>query len=472
MSKPTTFGVILGTRGFFPTELCREGREQALAALKGQGFEAIALTPEDSPHGSIESLAEARKCADLFRKHRDRIDGILVFLPNFGDERAIANAIRWAELGVPVLLQAFPDDATKMTIAHRRDSFCGKMSAANNLRQYGIPFSLTTDHTSAPHSESFLRDLRRFAATCRVVRGFKHARVGAIGARPGAFNTVRYSEKLLERSGISVEVIDLFEVLGMVGRLKDGDPAVHAKLDAIRAYVSTKGIPEAALLKMAKLGVVIDRWMQEKQLVGSAIQCWTALQEFFGVVPCTLMSMMSHSLLPSACEVDIAGMLGMYALQLASGRSAAIVDWNNNFGGETDKCVVFHCSNLPKDIFSEVRMDFQEIIAGSVGKENTYGTIVGPIAPGPMSFCRISTDDLRGRVSTYVGEGDFTDDKIKTFGGYGVLHVKGLQGLLRWCCRNGFEHHVAISRGHVAEGIADAFGTYLGWECRHHGADA
>ncbi len=217
MSKPV-LGVIVGNRGFFPDHLCDTGRQTILRILAEEGIDAVALTSADTPFGSIESLNDAQKCADLFKKNAARIDGVLVTLPNFGDERAIANALRWANLGVPVLIHAFADDATKMTIADRRDSFCGKMSACNNLRQYGIKYTLTTLHTVDPDTESFKADLRRFVNTCRVVRGLRNARIGALGARPAAFNTVRYSEKLFERSGISVETLDLSEIFGRCAR--------------------------------------------------------------------------------------------------------------------------------------------------------------------------------------------------------------------------------------------------------------
>jgi len=320
----------------------------------------------------------------------------------------------------------------------------------------------------APANPSFREDLRRFAATCRVVRALRHARIGAIGARPAAFNTVRFSEKLLEQAGISVETVDLSEVLGWIGRMSDADAAVQAKLEGIRAYTSVDGVPPASLVKMAKLGVAIDRWMEEKALTATAIQCWTALEEFYGVVPCTLMSMMSNGLLPSACETDIAGLVAMYVLQAASGLPAALLDWNNNYGDDPDKGVVFHCSNLPKAFFGEQRMDYQAIIAGTVGKANTFGTIVGRIAPGPFTYCRVSTDDLRGVVSSYVGEGRFTDDRLETFGGYGVIEVPAFQQLLHFVCRSGFEHHVAATRARVADAIDDALDTYLGWEVYHH----
>ena len=88
-----------------------------------------------------------------------------------------------------------------------------------------------------------------------------------------------------------------------------------------------------------------------------------------------------RSLLSSACEVDVCGVLGMHALQLASETPSALLDWNNNYGGDPNKAVCFHCSNLPKHFFQDVKMDFQEIIAGTVGKENTFGTCVGRVKP-------------------------------------------------------------------------------------------
>ena len=461
-------GIIVGNRGFFPAHLCESGRRDILRVLEQEGIKVVTLPPDATKFGAVESLSDAQKCADLFKAHRDEIDGVLVTLPNFGDERAVANTLRWANLNVPVLIHAFNDDAGKMTIRDRRDSFCGKMSVCNNLRQYGIRYSLTRLHTAAPDNPDFRADLRRFAATCNVVRRLKNARIGAIGARPAAFNTVRYSEKLLEASGITVETLDLSEALGWIRKMKDDERDVQDKLGSIQGYTSVAGIPKESLMKMAKLGVAIDRWMKDKLLSATAIQCWTALEEFYGVVPCTLMSMMSNNLLPSACETDIAGLLGMYVLQAASGSPAALLDWNNNFSTDPNKGVVFHCSNLPKAFFGEQKMDYQEIIAGTVGKENTYGTIVGRISPGPFSYCRISTDDLSGRMSSYVGEGRFTEDKLDTFGGYGVIEVPNFQRLLQFICKNGYEHHVAATKASVADAIEDALSTYLGWEVYHH----
>ncbi len=468
MAKQMTMGLIVGNRGFFPDHLAKSGREEMIQALRNAGICVVALTPEDSKYGAVETREESRKCAALFDANRDKIDGIIVTLPNFGEERAIADAIRMSRLSVPVLVQATPDSSGSMSIRDRRDSFCGKMSACNNLGQYGIRYSLTSRHTEAPGSDAFKKDLEWFAAVCRVTNGLRKVRVGAVGARPAAFNTVRYSEKILESHGISVEPLDLSEVLGRIQRLKDVDDAVVQKLRDIQDYVPTQGVPQQALVKMAKLAVVMEGWMREVEVTISTIQCWTAIEEFYGVVPCTVMSMMSNSLMPSACELDVCGLLGMYALQLASESPSALMDWNNNYGDDPDKAVCFHCSNLPKHFFEEVRMDFQDIIAGTLGRDSTFGTCVGRVKAGPMSYLRLSTRDTEGSIAAYVGEGRFTEDPIDTFGGYAVAEVPRMQDLLHFICERGFEHHVATNLSSVAAAVHEAASRYLGWNVYWH----
>jgi L-fucose isomerase-like protein len=336
--------------------------------------------------------------------------------------------------------------------------------------QYGIPYSLTTLHTEAPGSDEFKKDLAWFVSVCHVVRGMRSLRVGAIGARPAAFNTVRYSEKLLEANGISVITLDLSEVLGRISRMTDQDDAAQSKLADIKAYVSTSDVPSESLMKMAKLGAVIDGWMREQEVTISAVQCWTSLEENFGVVPCSVMSMMSDNLMSSACETDIVGVLSMHALRLASGTPSALLDWNNNYGTDPNKAVCFHCSNLPKHFFADVKMNFQEIIAGTVGKFNTFGTLYGRVKAAPMSYARFSTRDREGTIRGYVGDGRFTDDSLETFGGAGVVEIPRMQDLLRYICEQGFEHHTAANLAHTSSVVYEAATRYLGWEMYWHKA--
>ncbi len=467
--KKITFAVVVGNRGFFPAVLAKEGREKLLGVLKAMGYEVVALTPEQTRHGSVETFADALKCATLFATKAGEIDGIIVTLPNFGDEKGVTESIKRSGLKVPVLIHAEPDDSGKMTSAHRRDSFCGKISVCNNLNQARIPYTLTRSHTVGVASAEFAEEVKDFAAVCSVVKGMrKNVRLGAVGARTGAFNTVRYSEKLLEAAGIAVETIDLSEILGRVGNLKDNDEGVQKKLEAIKNYVSVKGIPNAALVKMAKFGSVLDRWIEDLHLAGTAIQCWTSLQQNFGIMPCALMSMMGEMGLPSACEVDVAGLLGMYILQLAGSTPSALLDWNNNYGDEPNKCVVFHCSNLPKSFFETVKMDYNEIIGSIMGQETSYGTVVGKLKACRATYFRVSTDDTRGAIRAYTGDGQFMKADIESFGGYGVMEIPNLQGLMRYVCEQGFEHHVVVNVSAKAAVIHEALKKYLGWDIYLH----
>jgi L-fucose isomerase-like protein len=466
--KKLTLAVMYGNRDFFPDELVLEARRDIEKLFKDFDVNMIALPQSATKNGSVETWAHSKECAELFKKHRDEIDGVLVCMPNFSDEKGIADTFKLSGLDVPVLIQAYPDDPVTLPLDRRRDSFCGKISVCNNLRQYGKKFTLTTDHTSYPHSESFKKDFANFLGVCRVVNGLRKMRVGAVGARPLAFNTVRYSEKLLEKYGISVKTIDLSELFGQVRRMSDDQKDVKAKLQEIKDYIPTEGIPEEPLERMAKFAVALEDWMAVEDINATALQCWNSIQVNLGINPCSLMSMMSNKLLPSACEVDVTGAISMYALTLATEKPAALVDWNNNYADESDKCVFFHCGNWAKSFYPDFSMRNAEILATTLGEENTYGAINGRVPAGPMSYARVTTDDVNGVIRAYVGDGQTTDDPLDTFGSRAVVEVPNLQKLLKHICNNGFEHHAAFTNVHSAEIVNEAFSNYLGWETYYH----
>ncbi len=465
-----TLGVIVGNRDFFPDHLVSEARRDIVRLFAEMDIDAVMLDENQTKLGGVETWAHAQRCAELFRANRDRIRGVLVSLPNFGDEKGVAETLKLAELNVPVLVQAYPDELGMLGVETRRDAFCGKVSVCNNLRQFGIPFSLTELHTVPVNSPEFRADLENFLAVCRVATGLRRARIGAAGARPNAFNTTRYSEKLLQSSGISVSTIDLSDVFGRAQKLTDGDARVQAKLRDIGAYADASSVPAPSLMQMAKLGIVLGEWMEENGLTATAIQCWSSMQQNFGVNCCTIMSMMSEGLMPSACEVDVTGVVTMYALQLASQTPSALVDWNNNYGRDPNKCVLFHCGNWAKSFLPDVKVGTAPILGTTLGEQNTYGALAGRTPAGPVTFARISTDDQAGRIRAYVGQGSFTSDELHTFGTRAVVEVPRLQQLMRYICKNGFEHHAAMSATHCAAQVADALETYLGWDVHRHEA--
>jgi L-fucose isomerase-like protein len=468
MSIRATLGVIIGNRDFFPDKLIGEARAEIKALFEKLNINGIMLNDEQSKLGGVETFKEALTCAELFKKHANEITGVLVLLPNFGDEKGVAETLKLANLNVPVLIQAYPDELNKMDVVNRRDSWCGKISVCNNLYQYGIKYTLTEKHVVHPTNESFIKDLKKFIAVCRVVKGLRNVRVGAVGARPGAFNTVRYSEKILQRNGISVTTVDLSEILGNANKLTKDDASVKEKLEKIHAYTNTGLTPPDKLVQIAKLDVVLANFVEENSLDATAIQCWTSLQKNYGCNVCTSMSMMSENMLPSACEVDVTGTLTMYAMQLASGSPSALVDWNNNYAADENKCVLFHCGNWAKSFLPDIQMSTAPILGTSVGLENTYGTLDGRTPAMPLTYGRLSTDDTKGVIKAYIGEGNLTDDDLKTFGNKAVASIPNLQSLMQYVCRNGFEHHVVMNASKTAAILKEAFENYLGWEVYSH----
>lgn len=470
-NEKMTFGIILATRSYFNSALAKDVRETLTKVLTDNGYDYVILDEADTTtgSGSMETREDGVKCAELFKKNRDRIDGIIVTLPNFGFEIGVINAIQLANLNVPIMVQACDDENDKVDLDSRRDAFCGKISVCNNLYQYGIPFTDTTLHTYSIKSPLLLQDINRFAGVCRVVNKIRGARIGAIGARPAGFQTVRASEKILQRTGITVVPVDLSEIMGKAEAIADNAPALINKVKEIHNYAEVPAGYDNKLLKQAKFGLAVEEWIEANEIDAVAIQCWDSLQNNYGCAACVTMSMLGEKLIPSACEVDIAGAISMYMLTLASGRPSAIVDWNNNFAEERNKCVCTHCGNFPKSfVNNNLKLDNLGVLSRTMGTENTFGAVIGKVTSGPFTYFRISTDDPKGTIKSYLGEGTITDDPYAMDGCIAVTEVKNLQGLMKYICKNGFEHHVAMCRGNVQDIIFEAIDTYLGWDIYQH----
>ena len=465
------FGIIIGTRAYFNSELAKDVRKQLLRTLADEGYDYVILPEDATPTGSssIETREDGLKCAELFRQNRDRIDGIIVSLPNFGFEIGIINAISVADLNVPILVQACDDENDKVDLDSRRDAFCGKISVCNNLYQYGIPFTDTTLHTYSIYSELLAKDINKFAGICRVVNGLRHARIGAIGARPAGFQTVRASEKLLQKSGITVVPVDLSEILGAARKIEDTDVELLKKLEEIKCYAVVPKEYSDKLVLQAKFGVAVERWIEANQIDAVAVQCWDSLEQNYGCAACATMSMLGEKLLPAACEVDIAGAVSMYALTLAAQGQSALLDWNNNFAEDRNKCVCTHCGNFPKSfVRNDLKLGTLGVLGRTLGKVNTFGAVYGKVTKGDFTFFRISTDDTKGTIKAYLGTGEITDDPYGMDGCIAVTKVDNLQILMKHICRNGFEHHVAMVRNDVKDILNEAIEGYLGWNLYVH----
>ena len=465
-----TFGIIVTTRSFFPSHLVKTAREGITNLLDKLGHDYVMVSEGDTHLGAVLTLEEAKTTAAMFDKHRADITGIIVVLPNFGEELGVAEAIDRAGLNVPILIQACDDDFDKLDMNNRRDAFCGKISLCNNLYQRDIPFTQTTLHTCAIDSSEFEMDVKNFAAVCNVVRGLKNSRIAMLGARPVAFNTVRFSEKILQKHGISTQTVDLSEVIAAAESFAD-TAAISEKEKEIRAYGKIPpDIGADKITLQAKLCLAMEKFVEDLDCQASTVQCWDSLENNYGCAACLGMSMMGEKGKPSACESDVTGAVSMLAAQLAADSPPALMDWNNNIRDDRDCCISLHCSNFPKNFFQSPDMEIGclDVLGSVLGQERTFGACKAQVAAGPMTFIRCTTDDVRGVLKMYVGEGTFEAEEVPTKGGVAFCRVPGLQDLMRYVCDNGFEHHVCFVRGHVAEILEEAMGKYMGVEVYRH----
>jgi len=459
----TTFAVFFGNRGFFPASLQASARKEMDAALRKLGHKTLMLPAKATRHGAVETPAEGEVYANFLRVHHGKFGGVILCLPNFGDETGAVAALK--DAGVPILVQAYPDELDKMAPEVRRDAFCGKFSIMDVFCQYGLRFTALQPHTVHPATGAFAANVDYFDRLCRVVGGMKNMVVGAVGARTTAFKTVRIDELALQRHGITMETLDLSDVFARMNALKAGDRKVKAKAARLKGYSSWKGVPEAAFDRLVRLGVALDQVVAEYRMDALALRCWVEMQRQLGVSPCVLLSEMNERGIPAACEVDVGNAVTMRALALASGNVAACLDWNNNYGGEPDKCILFHCGPVPQSMMKgRGQVADHAILANAVGKGCGYGCNVGRIAPTDMTFGSLMTED--GRMKFYLGQGRFTKDPIPAdfFGCGGVAQIPHLQDALQTIGYRGHRHHTSVTPGHVAAPVAEAFERYLGYE--------
>lgn len=461
--KKTTFAVFFGNRAFFPGSLMAAAREELQKVLTGLGHEVLMLDAEATKFGAVQSPREGEIYANFLRKNQGKFGGVILSLPNFGDETGAIAALK--DCGVPILIQAYPDELDKMAPATRRDSFCGKFSIMDVFFQYGLKFTILPPHTVSPSSPRFAEQVDFFDRVCRVYNGMKGMTVGAIGARTTAFKTVRIDELALQRHNITMETLDLADVFNRVSKVRSSTNKYKEKAERLQAYTSWEGVPEEVLPKLVRLAVTLDDIVEEYQLDALAVRCWEEMQTVLGVSPCVLLSEMNDRGVVTACEVDMGNAITMFALRQASGNVATCLDWNNNYADEDDKCILFHCGPVPQSMMSaRGRVTEHMILRNTLGEGCSFGCNVGRIKPGEVTFGSMLTEE--GKLKYYLGEGAFTDDPIPAdyFGCAGVVEIPNLQDALVKIGYAGHRHHTSVTPGKVAAPVIEAMEKYLGYE--------
>ena len=461
--KKTTFALFFGNRGFFPETLIAGARAELEKRLKDLGYDSLLMPADATKFGAVEGAAEGEKYARWLAGKAGTFDGVILCLPNFGDEIGAVAALK--DAGTPILVQAYPDELDKMGFKERRDAYCGKFSVMDVFYQYGVKYTSFPPHTVHPLSDKFAAQVHDFARVCRVVKGMKNVTLGVVGARTTAFKTVRFDELTLQRHGITCETYDLSSVIASVGKLADNDAKVIAKNARLQAYSNCSAVPAASMVTMSKLGVVLDELIAEAKLDTIALRCWIELEMQLRVAPCLLVSEINDRLIPCACEVDVCNAVMMQALHLASEEPSTCLDWNNNYGDDDNKCILFHCGPVPQSLMAaKGTVVDHPMFAKELGDGCGWGPNVGRIAPMPMTFASCITEN--GKLTFYVDEGNITKDPIAQdyFGCAGVAEITDLQRKLNVLGRSGYRHHTSMTRGHVAEAVRHALTTYLGYD--------
>ncbi|MFI4912823.1 MAG: L-fucose/L-arabinose isomerase family protein [Sedimentisphaeraceae bacterium JB056] len=465
-AKKSTFALLLGNRGFFPAELITQARKELINKLESLGHKVIMPDENTTRHGAVSDNNDARVYAEFLEENKDKYDGIIISLPNFGDESSAINAVKSIEK--PILIHAYPDDLDKMSPEYRRDSFCGKFSVMDVFYQYGRKFTALKPHVANPNSSEFTKNIRHFDIVCRIVGGFENMVVGAIGARTSAFKTVRVDELALQQNGITMEVMDLSEIFKRMDDINPSADIYKAKSQSLKAYTNWGQTPDASYDKLVRLGVILDSIFDEINLDAMALRCWIELQRQLNVSACVLLSEMNDRKLPVACEVDVANAISMYALYLATDSPTACLDWNNNYGSEQDKCILFHCGSTAQSLMTSKG----EVVDHSmlqhdpqVGPNCSFGCNEGRIKAFPFAFSSMTTRN--GKLDFYLGEGEFTNDPIPAdfFGCGGVAKIDSLEDVLLYVGKNGHRHHVSVAPGSsIVPAVYEALSYYLGFD--------
>lgn len=461
-NQPLTFALFFGNRGFFPETLIAGARQEMKAQVEALGHHALLLEESATRFGAVETPDEGRVYARFLEAHRGKYDGVILCLPNFGDETGAVTALQ--DCGTPILIQAYPDELDKMGFKERRDAFCGKFSIMDVFYQYNLPYTVFPPHTAHPASEHFRNQLRQFAGVCRIVGKMKRMTVGAIGARTTAFKTVRFDELTLQRYGITTETLDLSDVFLRVKNFDTSRPEFKARSEFLPTYANCSNVPAPAQDTMARLSVVLDDIIAEYRMDAISFRCWLEMEKELKIAPCLLMSELNNRGIPAACEVDTCNAITMYALRLASEKPATCLDWNNNYGDDPDKCILFHCGPVPQDLMTaKGEVIDHPMFAKALGAGCGWGPNVGRIAASPMTYASSKTED--GKFHYYLGEGAMTTDPIAEgfFGCAGVAQIPDLQKKLNVIGRAGYRHHVSMTFGLVAGAVKEAFSTYLGY---------
>lgn len=458
------FALFFGNRGFFPGSLVDAARKEMIEAVKQSGNDCIFLDPQETKYGAVSCESDGLIFAEWLEKHRHKVDGVIMCLPNFSDESGAAKALRnW---GGPILIQAYPDQEGHMGPAERRDSYCGKISICNYFNQCGIKYTVFKPHVISPTDPVFVEQIKKFASVCRVVNGARKINIGAIGSRVTAFKTVRFDEVTMEKNNVTVETIDLSELFHRVDQINDNDPSTLETVSKLENYSNMKTVPQDRKIAFAKVILAILYYVDKYKFDALAIRCWNEFPENRKISVCLVSAYLNSLGIPTTCEVDLGNALMMKLLSLSSNSPSTLMDWNNNYQNDENKVILFHCGPTANELMCSSRIEKHAMFEKSFGQNCSWGVNVGRLKPGPITYACLKTRN--GKIGMYLGEAEITDETVEKeyFGTYGIGKFDNLEDIIMYVIKNDFHHHVSYTLGKWKDVLEEATRNYLGWEVK------
>lgn len=341
---------------------------------------------------------QTHEAAIIERFHNAGVDALFFPHCNFGTEDAVARVAK--ALNKPVLLWGPRDEAPLQNGMRLRDTQCGLFATGKILRRFGVPFTYIVN--SSVDSDVFQRGLKNFLAAANVVRAMKKMRILQIGPRPTAFWTMMFNEgELLEKFGIQVFPITLEELKSATLDIeRQNSDALQQVKEQIQQTMDWSSVQEDSVLRIAALKLAMRKFAEQYQCSGIAIQCWSALQDLIGIMPCLANALLTDDGIPVTCETDIHGTITAVLAQAATMNTTPpffadlTIRHPENPNGE----LLFHCGNFPVSLSVEKKPQLREHF---LFDSHAPGTHEGEIKGGEISVVRFDGDS--GDYQLFLG---------------------------------------------------------------------
>lgn len=398
-------------------------------------------------------LFDVQQVNDVFKRFRHEfVDAVFVPHCNFGSEDAVGRLGKM--LGVPLLLWGPRDDAPGPDGLRLRDTQCGLFATSKVLRRMNVPFTYIVN--CRLDEPAFDRGFRTFIAAASAANAFRGMRIGQVAPRPGAFWTMMCNEgELLERFGLEVVPLTLSEVeQRSQACLKSRKSQVLDEVKSIKHAVDTTDCSEESLHTMVALKMALKDWANEQGLRAIALQCWNAMQQAMGIVPCFINGLLTAEGLPVTCETDIHGAATAILLQ-AAGHSLQTVffaDLTVRHPENDNAELLWHCGNFPLSL-RDAKSPTLACSGHYIMEGNYPGCGEFRLKEGPVTVARFDGD--HGEYSLLMGEAKAVAGPLSR-GTYVWVEVGDWPLWEERIIRGPYVHHVAGIHGQYAAALYEA----------------